>query len=150
MNELDVIQFFPCEDAAINIDAQVGDLAYGWWEIKRPLIQAYMPPGVSKDFTATDLTFFFAVTGGMGEYPLYVEAHRLDLVNPRRNILLQRSELFMIRCPNESVVVQSAITIEELVFTNPGWYRFQLKTHGQSLKAGINPSEFFIQVFAGE
>jgi hypothetical protein len=105
---------------------------------------------VSRKISPTELVFPFAVTGGMGEYPLYVEVHRLDLLNPRRNMLLRRSEVFVIDCPNESVVVQSAIVLENIVFPNPGWYRFQFKSRGLLLQSGTSRSEYYLQIFAGE
>ena len=150
MNELDVVLFFPCEEAAINVDMRVADLAYGWWEIKRPLKQVYMPAGYSNNYPAPDVNFFFSVIGGMGPYDLFIEMHSLDLLNPKRNRFLKRSDAFRIDCPNESVVVESVITLEDVVFPNPGWYRFQLKSQGQLLNLGSSRSEFFLQVFAGE
>jgi hypothetical protein len=29
--------FFPCDDAAVNVDRTTNDLQYGWWEIRKPL-----------------------------------------------------------------------------------------------------------------
>jgi hypothetical protein len=138
--------FFPCQDAAINLDKHTNDLQYGWWEIQKPLNHVYFPAGVKKGFCASELGIFYQLSSGLGDYQFFIELHELDLATPKRDRLHARSESVNLRCSNELEIFENVVIMKDVPFPKPGMYRLRMLHSGNVLEGG----EFILRVFAGE
>lgn len=137
--------FFPCEDAALNVPGSTGDLGQAWWEIRKPLYQVSMPPGIVKGFLLKDLTLYYQLTDGRGAYNLLVEVHLLDLLNPKRNRSVAWSEIYHAELADELEVLEDTVVMDVVPFPVPGLYRIRMNANGKVLAGG----ETFLRVFAG-
>ena len=129
-----LVLFFACEDAAVNIDETVGDLQYGWWELKKPLYHVYNPVGSKQ--TIPELCLYYQLSGGVGEYKLTAEFRRLNLAEPKKTLLLMRSDFVSVFCNNTFAVVEDAIVMREFEYPTPGHYQFTIRCDGIVLDGG--------------
>jgi hypothetical protein len=137
--------FAVCADAGLDVP-ESGDLAAGWWELRNCLHTVWMPPGIKKNFGADELYVYVQLTGGAGDFNFGVTVEEVDLLNPRRNRLVGRSDPTRISFENEWEVVEDTFKLVKVAFLRPGQYRFRLLANGEGFENG----DCFLRVMPGD
>ncbi len=140
------VRFFAvCADAVLSVPKSL-DLLDGWWELHNVLHTVWMPPGVSKNFGVNELFVYAQLTDGVGEYNLGVTVEEADLVNPKRNRLMGRSDPSTVSFTDTWEVLMETIKLSEVPFPKPGQYLFRLMLDGEELPGG----SMYLRVMPGE
>jgi hypothetical protein len=137
--------FVLCAEAALDVPESL-DLSDGWWELRNCLHTVWMPTGMKGGFGAEELYVYVQLTGGRGQFNFGIAVEELDLLNPRRDRVVGRSEPISITFENEWEVVEETFRLLKVAFPRPGQYRFSLSADGSVFENG----ECYLRVKPGD